>query len=122
MTRLFKLAATRVPSVSAISRPPAAVGDELERELAKWNWGAFLLVWIWGIGNNTYRAFLTWIPFYGLYEWYLLGRNGNRWAWENGQWSSVQAFRASQRKWATWGVVVVTLLVLAVIGSGSSGG
>jgi hypothetical protein len=101
--------------------PPPAADGALEAELQKWNWGAFLLVWIWGIGHNVYRSFLTLIPFYGLYEWYLLGRNGNRWAWENGRWESVDAFRVSQRKWATWGVVVVAFLVVVVIASGSSG-
>jgi hypothetical protein len=103
--------------------PAAPAPDALEAELRKWNWGAFLLAWIWGIGNNVYRAFLTWIPFYGLYEWYLLGRNGNRWAWEKGNWSSVEAFRSSQRKWAAWGIVVVVFVVIVVIASsGSSGG
>lgn len=28
-------------------------------ELDRWNWGAFLLNWIWGIGNNTFIALLT---------------------------------------------------------------
>jgi hypothetical protein len=100
---------------------PPATDAALEAELAKWNWGAFLLAWIWGVGNNVYRAFLTWVPFYGLYEWYLLGRNGNRWAWEKGNWSSVEAFRATQRKWAMWGVIVVAFVVVVVIASSGSG-
>jgi hypothetical protein len=27
-------------------------------EIDRWNWGAFLLNWIWGIGNDTYIALL----------------------------------------------------------------
>ena len=34
-------------------------------EIDRWNWGAFLLNWIWGIGNNTYIALLTFVPFFG---------------------------------------------------------
>ncbi|MGI9425809.1 MAG: cytochrome c oxidase assembly factor Coa1 family protein, partial [Hyphomicrobiaceae bacterium] len=54
--------------------------------LNKWNWGACLLNWIWGIGNSTYRAFLIFIPIYGFYMLYRLGRNGNRWAWQHRLW------------------------------------
>ncbi|HLH89365.1 MAG TPA: hypothetical protein VKX28_13005 [Xanthobacteraceae bacterium] len=31
-------------------------------EIRRWNWGAFPLHWIWGIGNDTYIALLTLIP------------------------------------------------------------
>ena len=27
-------------------------------EIDRWNWGAFLLNWIWGVGNNTFIALL----------------------------------------------------------------
>lgn len=27
-------------------------------EIDRWNWGAFLLNWIWGIGNHTFIALL----------------------------------------------------------------
>ena len=30
-------------------------------EIDKWNWGAFPLNWIWGIGNNTFIALLMFI-------------------------------------------------------------
>jgi len=33
----------------SLPHSPAEVPDEIDR----WNWGAFLLNWIWGIGNNT---------------------------------------------------------------------
>ncbi|WP_281405489.1 hypothetical protein [Mesorhizobium sp. B2-6-4] len=26
---------------------------EIPAELDRWNWGAFFLNWIWGIGNST---------------------------------------------------------------------
>jgi hypothetical protein len=34
-------------------------------EINRWNWGAFLLNWIWGIGNQTYIALLALIPGFG---------------------------------------------------------
>lgn len=106
---------------SRVAAPPEA-GDALEAELRKWNWGAFLLVWIWGLGNGVYRSFLTLVPFYGIYEWIMLGRNGNRWAWENGSWDSVETFRSKQRTWAKWGVGVwVAFWIIAVAANRNSG-
>lgn len=45
------------PSVHA---NPEFVPPEIDR----WNWGAFLLNWIWGVGNNTFIALLTLVPFF----------------------------------------------------------
>ncbi len=97
------------------------MGDRVEVELNKWNWGAFLLGPIWGIGNGVFRSLLTFIPFYGIYEWIMLGRKGNRWAWERRHWDSIESFRKTQRKWATWAVVVDVLLVIIIAASSSSG-
>ena len=36
--------------------------QDIPPELDRWNWGAFLLNWIWGVGNNTYIALLTLVP------------------------------------------------------------
>jgi hypothetical protein len=101
---------------------PVETADEnllLVAELAKWNWGAFLLGPIWGLGNNVYRAFMVLIPFYGIYEWVMLGRNGNRLAWAARPWESVESFHKTQRKWAMWGIIVVVLVVLIAVGSQS---
>lgn len=97
----------------------AQAADEaaVESELKKWNWGAFLLGPIWGIGHGVFRSLLTFVPIYGIYEWIMLGRQGNRWAWEKRPWDSVESFRKTQRKWAMWGAIVSTLLVLIVLGS-----
>ena len=40
---------------------PKAIPAEIKR----WNWGAFLLNWIWGIGNQTYIALLALVPGFG---------------------------------------------------------
>lgn len=75
-------------------------------EIDRWNWGAFLLNWVWGIGNNTFIALLTLIPLVGLVMPFVLGAKGSRWAWRNGRWDSVAHFRRVQRLWAIWGVII----------------
>jgi Cytochrome oxidase complex assembly protein 1 len=75
-------------------------------EIDRWNWGAFLLNWIWGVGNNTFVALLTLIPFFGLVMPFVLGAKGSRWAWRNGRWDSVEHFKRVQRLWAIWGTVI----------------
>jgi hypothetical protein len=75
-------------------------------ELDRWNWGAFLLNWIWGIGNNSFIALLTLVPGIGFIMMFVLGAKGSRWAWRNGRWDSIEHFGRVQRQWAIWGVIV----------------
>lgn len=58
---------------------PAAIPPELDR----WNWGAFFLNWIWGIGNSTPMALLALIPGVNVIVMLVLGMRGSRWAWRN---------------------------------------
>jgi hypothetical protein len=80
--------------------------NNMPAELDRWNWGAFLLNWIWGIGNNTFIALLALVPGVGLIMVFVLGAKGNRWAWENGRWDSIEHFKRVQRAWAKWAVIV----------------
>lgn len=90
-----------------MSNSQAAVEPKpIPPEIDRWNWGAFLLNWIWGIGNNTFIALLTLVPLFGLVMPFVLGAKGNRWAWRNGRWDSVEHFKRVQRQWAIWGAVV----------------
>ena len=75
-------------------------------ELDRWNWGAFLLTWIWGIGNRTWIAFLVFVPLVNLVIWVLLGLRGSRWSWEKGGWKNAQEFRTAQKTWAIIGAIV----------------
>ena len=79
-----------------------------------WSWGAFLLNWIWSIGNNTWIGLLSLIPYLGIIMVIILGIKGREWAWKNKQWDSVEHFQRVQRKWSKWGVIA--LLVPLVIG------
>lgn len=78
-------------------------------EIDNWNWGAFLASWIWGVGNNTYIAFLTFVPLVGLVMPFILGVKGSSWAWRNKRWESIEHFRSVQRKWAKWSAIVYAI-------------
>jgi len=90
-------------------------------EIDRWNWGAFLLNWIWGVGNNTFIALLTLIPLVGLVMPFVLGAKGSRWAWRNGRWDSVEHFKRVQRLWAIWGAII-WLGGIALFGGGIGAG
>jgi len=81
----------------------AVVPDEIKG----WNWGGFLLCWIWGIGNKVWIALLALLPFVGFIMNIVLGIKGNEWAWRNKKWDSVAHFKTTQRIWAIVGLVVL---------------
>ncbi len=84
----------------------------LPPQLYGWNWGAFFLTWIWGIGNNTQIAFLTWIPLVNFVMIFMLGAKGNEWAWQNKRWKSIEHFKKVQKLWVTWGFALFILGML----------
>lgn len=96
------------------SQQPASgqgAASPLPPELAGWNWGAFLLSWIWGLGNGVMIALLALIvPFFPIY----LGLKGNELAWQNKQWDSVEQFKETQAKWTKWGVGLLVAWVVLV--------
>ncbi len=82
------------------------------------NWGAFLLSWIWGLGNKTYITLIillvSFIPFVNLIVplalciWF--GVEGNKWAWKNKRFESIEHFHSYQKKW------VIAGLILPIVG------
>lgn len=90
----------------------AVVPDEIKG----WCWGGFLLNWIWSIGNQTYIGLLALVPYAGFIMAIVLGVKGNEWAWQNRKWESVEQFKATQKVWTTWGVVILILsFVIGII-------
>jgi len=86
-------------------------------EVDRWNWGAFMLTWVWGLGNSTPLALLAMVPCVGLAMPFVLGARGSAWAWQNKRWESVEQFRRSQRLWAFAGLGVLgTIVSLGVAG------
>jgi hypothetical protein len=110
------------PLPAPVTQPQLSEDARIAIELSKWNWGAFLLTWIWGIFNGVARSFMVLIPIYGLYEWVMLGKNGNRLAWETKRWQTIDAFHKTQRRWAIWAWVGWVLLILIIIGSTTNSG
>lgn len=106
--------------VGVAAAASAASGD-FPAELQGWNWGAFFLNWIWGIGNRVWISLLVLplalIPFLGgigvLVMMIVLGLKGNEWAWKNRHFESVEQFRAVQKTWALWGVIIFVLGLVA---------
>jgi hypothetical protein len=96
---------------------PPPLPPSIPPEINRWNWGAFFLNWIWGIGNNTYIALLSLIPFVGFVMFFVLGAKGSAWAWRNGRWDSVEHFRRVQRRWAIWGAIVWLASILLFAGT-----
>ena len=90
-----------------MSSPDIAVEPKpIPPEIDRWNWGAFFLSWIWGIGNATPIALLALVPLVGFVMLFVLGARGSRWAWRNKRWDSVEHFKRVQRKWAISGLVI----------------
>lgn len=121
---------------------------ERERARAGWNWGAFLLGWIWGVGHSiVWPLFVvigltiilvvlpTMVPpsliitlwIYNLLIFALniyLGVKGNDIAWENGCFDNVSHFKTKERKWTiaaliVYGFWLLSVITLYIIGWGS---
>jgi hypothetical protein len=91
-------------------------------ELGNWNWGAALMSFWWGIYHRVWLTFLSFIPVFGGIWWIVMGIKGNEWAWRKNKWRSVGAFKASQKKWAVWGIIlsvvpIILVFVIAVFGA-----
>lgn len=88
-------------------------------EIRGWNWGAFLLNWIWGIGNSVWIALLCLLPFVGFVMIFVLGAKGNEWAWQSKKWDSIEHFKRTQRNWVWWGLgiwgSVIALYIIMII-------
>jgi hypothetical protein len=94
-----------------MSANPVPQRAPLPPEIDRWSWGAFLLNWIWGLGNNTLIALLALVPFVGIVMMFVLGAKGNEWAWRNKSWESVEQFKRVQRNWAVAGVIAWIALI-----------
>lgn len=87
------------------------------KEIKGWNWGAFIFHIYWGIGNKTYLPLLTLIPIFGIFWIFVVGIKGNEWAWRDGHYTDVAAFKELQATWNRAGIVclLVTIFVMTII-------
>lgn len=92
----------------------------------KFNWGAFLFNWIWGLGNKCYITliifavalfsfipFIGWIALIGCQVWF--GMKGNEWAWRNKKWINEEHFHQVQKTWAIAGAIFSVISILITI-------
>jgi Pentapeptide repeats (8 copies) len=88
-----------------------------------WNWGAFLLPWLWFVPNQVWGGILLWllsfIPgwniFFAVVFAIAFGRNGNEWAWKARPWDDVETFKRQQRLWALAGFSVWSLVIVITL-------
>jgi hypothetical protein len=93
--------------------------EELPMELMRFNWGAFLFNWIWGVMNNKYVTLLYFVACLipvlgpiGISIWF--GISGNKWAWQSRKWASIEEFNRVQTNWVRAWFVIVALCVIFV--------
>lgn len=85
-------------------------------EIRGWNWGAFFLHLIWGMGNNTLVALFMLVPGINLFLPFVLGARGNEWAWQNKRWESIAKFKDVQRIWAICGILFAVVSAAGMAG------
>ncbi|MGF1933900.1 MAG: serine/threonine protein kinase [Nostoc sp. ChiQUE02] len=80
--------------------------ETVPEEILGWNWGAFLMPWLWMWPNQVWYGLFCFIP----HGWWLmaiaLGAKGNEWAWKSRPWRSIEQFKAHQRGWAIVGILI----------------
>ncbi len=80
-----------------------------------WNWGAFLLTWIWGVGNRVWIALIALIPVVHLVMAVILAIKGDEWAWRKNRCFSPAEFKKIQKNWAIWGAITIPVYILLII-------
>lgn len=101
--------------------------NEVPQEIKKWNWGAFVFCWLWGLFNGVYwplfmiiTGFIPYIgPIVNLAVSIALGINGSEWSWKAKRWNSLEHFQRVQHNWAMaciWvlGGVFILGIVIAI--------
>lgn len=83
----------------------------------EWNWGAFLLGWIWGIGNGIYWPIVSLVPIVGqvaaLVIMFVLGVNGSKYAWDVFH-GTAEEFDKKQELWTKAGwIYLIVIIVLS---------
>lgn len=116
-------------------RKPTTSSTQIDREVDKWNWGAFYFGWIWGIFNKVYISLLQLVatiiafgltliglaiisPFFslsslGISIW--LGVKGSRMAWDNGAYRNLEHFRNVRHAWTMAAAIVFGISVFLII-------
>ena len=97
---------------------PNRVKDPYNRQRpGRFNWGAFSLTIIWGIGNHCYITLLCLVPIVGIIMSFVAGFKGNEWALQNNRYRDMEEFAQVQDTWNSAGFVVfIVQLIFGVFG------
>lgn len=104
-------------------RPNEFSQSEIDKEIEKWNWGAFFCSWLWSAFNGIYWPLfiilIAGIPYIGqvcsLCLCVYLGLNGSKMAWRTGKFKNFEHFTNIQKKWAIGGIIWFALNILGYI-------
>lgn len=112
---------------------------DIARARSGWNWGAFLLGWIWGVGHSCWWPLLLQLglgficgiliivaPLVGTLTYSLvgtlsfalsvyLGVKGNTIGWDNGCYENIEHFRKKEKNWTIAGFVVWGIYALGIL-------
>lgn len=113
-TSLTENLSNEIPLIEYTNTSKFVSKEETPKNIKQWNWGAFWLSWIWGIGNKSFKTFYALIPYFGFIWMFVCGAKGNEWSWQNKQWSSIEDYNNTQRKWAIAGNGLAILLIILV--------
>ncbi|MEH2015076.1 serine/threonine protein kinase [Nostoc sp.] len=80
--------------------------ETVPEEILGWNWGAFLMPWLWMWSNQVWYGLFCFIPQISGFMAIALGAKGNEWAWKSRRWNSIEQFKAHQRGWAIAGILI----------------
>ena len=87
----------------------------------KFNWGAFVFTFIWGLFNKTYItlislviSFIPVVCYLNIFVSIWFGIKGNEWAWQNKKWESIEEFHKSQKRWAIASAILLALMLLGI--------
>lgn len=87
---------------------------EIPESIKQWNWGAFLLSWIWSLGNGVPLGLLALIPGVNIIMMFVLGFKGNLWAWKSCEPKNEYDFHSTQKKWVIAGLIGWTLMFIKI--------
>lgn len=103
-----------------------AVNNEFEitkKELKKFNWGACILGWIWGLLNKSYITLIQlpvlFIPIIGAFLsiglsiWF--GIKGNLWAYKNKGFKDINDFISKQKQYTIAGLIIILVNIITMI-------
>lgn len=83
--------------------------------IKKWNWGAFVLPVMWGIGNKAYWSLLCMIPVFGWFWRFVSGLKGNEWAYKSSGVGPKSTLKI-QESWNRAGkLVLIIAIIIAVL-------